>query len=1226
MSKKSGQTFSNTRLFSPSVIRRLHAESPVTGFISAADLSGSIQFSTASFAFDPPGTGIKSTQQIPLDWSRFENHTFFNSAESKVNVAFNTIINSFPFDGEKREFIEFFENLTGFEKYVYDSFPKNIGYLNFSGSAEVGPLKGTSIVVEDVQGTLYPTLSRNRKESGVLNPEGRPLSFEMFLYVPSGTVNNNEIIAQKLDNSISHGITLALSSSSEASSPEGECDVVMMVSSGSQYNLSASMTIQKGSFQHICGVWNRIPSFNIVELYNNYERKAFSPGTVEIGDLRIDDAQLLIGSGTSHSMNSFHSAENGFTPSSTLSGSIDEFRIWHARRKSKTQEKLSHETVYSQKHLALYYKFNEPTGSYSGNNIVLDSSGNSLHSTVTNYSTNMRIRSENSSLMTPGLSPPMKQEAPKFSPILFPEYDELVTLNSNLLSSGSAYDANNPNLITKLIPTHYFYEATYFEGFENEEANTGDSYSSSVDFPGAGKIGSPQIISAIAFTWAKFFDEIKLYLDQLGNVLSVDYIDENTIADQFLPFLANYYGFDLPNMFSDASIRQYSDGYDLTLNKSISSHPLQYVQNQIWKRVLTDVLEIVRSKGTIRSIRAAFANMGINPDKGFRFREYGGNRFRVLSDVRENRQKITRVLTFSGSLGKISNPSDVNAQGKHQSMPFFQSAFLSGSRLEPGIPYPAGNNGTLLVNPVTGTDNPSDGLFTSGSWSYEALYRFPISKKEVRPLSQSLARIMTTGSDHAAIDEPRNIVLGNLLAIQGREILNTTSSIQFFMNPSITGSISAGGDLKTDKALHLMLTGANIFDGNPWHISVGRVRSDLTGSINSSSYFLRAGRQNNGKIVEYFYAEKIFNDHHDENYFEKLDPHHNASGSFIAIGSQSLGYDYTWTTGDQPDFCLSTSSVGLNNGPYLGSEDSTSPDYKRIELCTNFDGEVSHVRFWSKRLTIGEDREHTKNFRSLGVENPIKNFNFQKHVSGSFEKLRMDISIEQPITGSTASGEIEFIDYSQNGLIATAEGFEPLSEVCKPLRVTYSQLTTKVDEPTTNDKIRIRSYKDKEKAKFNKTRVAPIHELDPREQVQDDARFSVEISSVQALNDDIINIFSTLNALDDIIGSPNLVFSPDYPDLENMRQIYFNRLTDKLNIKTFFEFFKWFDTSVGTLIERLVPRKTNFLGVNFVIEPHMLERAKFHYNYADIYLGENDRMRGIDTMLLQQFLANIRKY
>ena len=166
--------------------------------------------------------------------------------------------------------------------------------------------------------------------------------------------------------------------------------------------------------------------------------------------------------------------------------------------------------------------------------------------------------------MSPGLQNPMTQEMEKYSPILFPSHDDLVDINSDLLASASYYDANNPNLITRLVPQHYLTEATYFEWFETEEAETANPYATVTDFPGGGKIGSSQIIASVLFTWAKFFDELKIYLDQMGDMLSVDYIEEGTIADQFLPFLASYYGFDLPNMFSDASFASCSVSFKST--------------------------------------------------------------------------------------------------------------------------------------------------------------------------------------------------------------------------------------------------------------------------------------------------------------------------------------------------------------------------------------------------------------------------------------------------------------------------------------------------------------------------------------------------------------------------------------------------------------------------------------------------------------------------------------
>jgi hypothetical protein len=1221
MSRKD-QIFANTRLFAPTIMRGLHIDSPVSNLASAADHSGSIQHSTSSFRYDSPGVGLRSTQQIPLDWSKFENHTFFNSAEAKVNSAFDKIINEFPFDGKKSEYLEFFDDLTGFEKYVYDKFPKYTGYLNFSGSlgddspgSDPGLEKGTSIIINDIEGSLYPTLSRDREKTGIVAPDGKSFSIELFMYVPSGTINHNEVIFQKLDASKNHGITLALSASHEKDSPEGACDLLMMVSSGSVAHLSASLSIDKGGFNHLCATWNRTSGVDQLEIFQGFELKSTSSNSYEMGVLDFSVSPILIGSGSAHAISSFHTKENQFTPTATFSGSIDELQIWHSKRTNAVQRAQAYETTYADDLLKLYLKFNEPTGSHAGGNIVLDSSGNSLHSTVTNFSEAMRLTGSATSLGS-GIKSPVILEAERFSPILFPTHHRLVDLNIDLLTSASKYDANNPNLITRLIPKHYLEEATFNEGFENEDADTGNPYGSSVDFPGAGKIGSPQIIASILFTWAKLFDEIKIYIDQMGNVLNIDYVDSEGVADQFLPFVANHYGFDLPNMFADATLRQYLEGKDISLEQALSTNPLQFVQNQIWRRILSDMLEIIRTKGTLRSIRSVFLNMGLNPNSGFRFREYGGKNIRILTDAREFRQATTRMLKFSSSLEPISNPADVNAQGRHDDVPFLLTPFLSGSRTEPGKPYPAGNNSTLEVHPVTGTNNSSDGLFTSGSWTYEAFYRFGHTKQYFYPISQSLARMMSTGS-YAGLN--MHHVLANLVAVSGSNVLSTTSSIQFYANPSVTGShlVSPFAGLPdnyepSDKKIHLLLTGVNIFSGDMWHISVGRRRSDLTGSINSSSYFLRAGRAFNGKIAEYYSQEKWFNDHHSTNFFETRNADHNASGSYISIGSQSLS--------------VATSSVGLNNVCVLGDETISSVDYGRLENASQFAGEVGHIRFWSRDVSEKEDLEHIRNFKSLGVSDPLTNFNFQKTKSGSFERLRLDISTDQPTTASNSDGAINLIDFSQNNLTGSATGFPSNTEVCVATLMSYMQLSPRIDEPITNDKIRVRGFKNRDRVLREGARFAPVTSIDPSELIEDDARFSIEVSCVQALNDDIVNILSTLDALDDIIGQPNLVFSPDYPDLENLRKIYFNRLTGKLNLKTFYDFFKWFDSSLGTLIERLVPRKTHFLGSNFVVESHMLERAKFNYSYSDMYLGANDRHSDSDTLLLRQLLVKLRKF
>ena len=121
-----------------------------------------------------------------------------------------------------------------------------------------------------------------------------------------------------------------------------------------------------------------------------------------------------------------------------------------------------------------------------------------------------------------------------------------------------------------------------------------------------------------------------------------------------------------------------------------------------------------------------------------------------------------------------------------------------------------------------------DGLFTSGSWTVEFLAR-PNTPTFITTMS--LGRVMTTGS-------MGSLTLANCVAVGTTEKTVKTGSLSVFHRPSTTAD-----------PVELILTGADIFDGNKWHIAFGRdMMYDTYGS-----YFLRAGRQSFGKIIEYYY-------------------------------------------------------------------------------------------------------------------------------------------------------------------------------------------------------------------------------------------------------------------------------------------------------------------------------------------------------------------------------------
>jgi len=85
-------------------------------------------------------------------------------------------------------------------------------------------------------------------------------------------------------------------------------------------------------------------------------------------------------------------------------------------------------------------------------------------------------------------------------------------------------------------------------------------------------------------------------------------------------------------------------------------------------------------------------------------------------------------------------------------------------------------------------------------------------------------------------------------------------------------------------------------------------------------------------------------------------------------------------------------------------------------------------------------------------------------------------------------------------------------------------------------------------------------------------------------------------------------------------------LTEKPDYQIFFDMYKWFNSALGVLVYQLIPRKTKFLGINFVIESHVLERNRFRYLFDDIYLLSLERDTDRGNLLLSQFAGSLCKY
>lgn len=1096
--------------------------------------------STSSFMYDAVG-GLKSTQQLNVDWSQFQNHTFFMSAEAKVNLAFEQIINGYPFDGTRLELEQFFEKLTGFEKWVYDQFPKFKGQLHFNNSY---------ISVTDAQGALFPEIAKKSSGQGILTPSiDQSLTIELHLSLPQQS-NDTQFVCQKISDS-SQGFALYLLPSTSSLT----CDVAFSVVSGS-VSLTTSTTIDKGKFNHIAATLNRDEGVHHLQMFKSGELVASSKNKTMIGELNIKSSKFILGSG------SLMSLQTPVSATLTLSGTIDEFRLFHSTRTPAQLQQYARKQLFANDDLKLYYKFNEPPPPLTSiaadavNSIVIDSSGNALHALITNFTSDLR---QDASADTTSR---MVYELLDTSPILFPAHAEVIDLNINLITSATLYDSINPNLITKLIPQHYLLDGATLEGRLSSDVSS--PYGGS-GMPGQGDKNSVQLLLTFLYIYAKFFDELKLFVDSFSTLKYVNYDETDTIPDALLNSLIKDSGFNLPPLFNNSTLEQYIRAENIEQDLSVSLLSLKHVQNQLLRRVLINMPDIIRSKGTQHSIKSFLRSVGIDPDNSIRIREYGGPTSRTITSARENK-------------------NDTGAMVKFISSSFAISPFLSSSRIEPGKPDIRGT----FVNGIS--NQRSDGLLTSGSWTVELIAKWNPSELINSDIGyHSLVRMAVTGSSQNS-----ERVIANLLAV--------SSSIE----PKVMLYVKPGTSINSPTLALELPTPVNngIFNGDKWNISFGCIRNDEINSRVSSSYFLRVANQNASEITWNNSTSSFFDElgsSGGKNIFRDVDTTLNVSGAFLIIG-------------EGRPMITSASSPFLNDTSGIAESQIVSLRSK-----------ISNLRFWSKTVSPVEWTEHVKSHKSLGASDPYTNYNFVTNKSGSFQRLRLDSLQKQEQRNTSGSGNITFLDFSLNNMHLTGHSFHESDDVIVGELFSYSYLSPYYDEGTSNDKVRIRGLFDNQNEPYY-VNIAPTYEILKSEEPTDDVRLSIEFSLLDSLNRDIVNMFSTFDAIDNAIGSPELVFSSDYPDLERLRNIYFNRLKEKLNFRAFFEFYRWFDSSIGTFIEQLIPRKTNFKGTNFVIESHMLERHKLEYQGNELYLADEDRSRINSVLLLQQIVGTLRKY
>jgi hypothetical protein len=230
---------------------------------------------------------------------------------------------------------------------------------------------------------------------------------------------------------------------------------------------------------------------------------------------------------------------------------------------------------------------------------------------------------------------------------------------------------------------------------------------------------------------------------------------------------------------------------------------------------------------------------------------------------------------------------------------------------------------------------------------------------------------------------------------------------------------------------------------------------------------------------------------------------------------------------------------------------------------------VQEMRVWNQALSDAELDDHALNFQSYGTEE------FQ----GSND-LALHWRLNEGLTADGSGSFTNIYDYSAHNLWGTGSGFLHDSIPFTRFLLDYNYIAAP-DLGWNEEKVRV----------FDSS--SP----DPGDAFLDNRVLSLEFGMIDALNEDISQIISTMDDFNIAIGLPVNRFRATYHDLEILRFNYFRRLQGRLNFRVFSDMLEFFDRSFLDMVRRLIPARTVFLGDEFVIESHMLERPKLQWNY-----------------------------
>ena len=644
--------------------------------------------------------------------------------------------------------------------------------------------------------------------------------------------------------------------------------------------------------------------------------------------------------------------------------------------------------------------------------------------------------------------------------------------------------------------------------------------------------------------WARFFDQLKMYIDSLVEITNLDYenMNNNFINGIILPIACKKLGFDFKEMLTSPN-KSKLEGNKLTYEDVISSSSLRQIQNSIWKRILINSQDYIMSKGTKSSIKSILNSFGIKHDNFFTLREYSDTN--IIDFTKSGKRKNQHYMFF-------------NFLELNNTLPTYNSG---SNNFSDNLPY-------INIKNIVSNYNNNKGF--SDNWTLEMFINFDKINTAFFKNKQNILRI----------DEKISSVNSPILSLYFEK--SSSESSYYKLNMEFAIKVNDVIEKKT-----ITIDNINLFEGIKY---ITLNQKEIL--YNNATKELQKQSNPTDKWYEFEVTIK--------------------DGGYINSGRKSISKKLSVKfKNDQvnQNFLLSnTNDIDINIGEfsYTSSTDRLTTHSNGSQIIdTAFQGKVNCIRLWSKYISDKERYHHSIDLKNIGedVFNPGNSieFNFQ---------FRKEIDV------SSIANNIYNINsfYNKKSIVCDVKipgtiNEENLKKYNKVVHSTILSNTLKIDEPDIENKVSILSYSDeyfkKEENNFYKF---PIHEIPEGFNFQNDKRFSVELSNVKFINNDIAKLIASTNHFSNSIINSTSMFSYEYNVIKEHRSNYFKRLDKEIDNKILLNFFKYFDNSLQSIIRDSIPTNVGNIGFNFIYESHALERHKYEYKMSDNRVSIVDKL------------------